>query len=512
MQIFDSKRASTRVIVNTIAQYSRSLISIIVALYSTRLVLAALGVHDYGIYSLVAGVVAMLSFISNALVSTTQRFLSYHQGKGDLRVLYKLWGNIIVLHLVFSLVLIGILEAVGPFLFNGFLNIAPERIPSAKVVYQCCIFMVTISFLNAPFLALLISHENIIYSSVIQIIDSFLRLGIAFIITYFGTEKLILYVTLLCGISVFDILSYSIYTFRKYPECVVPRRSHLDKKVIKEMTSYLVWIVYSTGCVVGRTQGCAIVLNKFFGTIVNTAFGIAQQVSGAISFVSSSLLNAINPQIVKAEGSGDRKRMFSLAMTASKFSFFLLSMVVLPLVTFMPQIIRLWLGETPEYVVTFCRVILITSLCDQITLGLGTANGAIGNVRPYSLTVNSLKLLTVPLLLLLLWRKVNIYYAIWIYAVMELVCALCRIPFLHYSGGLNIREYVMTVFKPLTIPFLFFCLSYLIIRIIPINFFLNLILAIPTTCIYLTIFYKIGLTTQEKEITDKILRKVHIIR
>ena len=512
MQIFDSKRASTRVIVNTIAQYSRSLISIVVALYSTRLVLSALGVHDYGIYSLVAGVVAMLSFISNALVSTTQRFLSYNQGKGDLKYLSKLWGNIIILHLFFSLILIGILEAVGPFLFDGFLNIEPARIGTAKIVYQCCIFMVTISFLNAPFLALLISHENIVYSSIIQIVDSFLRLAIAIIITYTGTQKLILYVTLLCGISVFDILSYSIYTFRKYRECVIPRWHHLNKGIIKSMSSYLVWIVYSTGCIVGRTQGCAIVLNKFFGTIINTAFGIAQQVSGAVSFVSSSLLNAINPQIVKAEGSGDRNKMFSLAMTASKFSFFLLSIVVVPFVTFMPHIIKIWLGETPEYVVTFCRVILITSLCDQLTLGLGTANGAIGNVKPYSLTVNSIKVLTVPLLLLLLWCKMNVSYAIWIYAIMEFICAMCRIPFLHYSGGLNIINYISRVFRPLTIPFIFLCLSYYGICQITIHFLYLVLMSILLTFIYIYIFYRYGLNENEKNLADQILRKLHLIK
>ena len=292
----------------------------------------------------------------------------------------------------------------------------------------------------------------------------------------------------------------------------MPRRAHLDKKVIREITSYLIWIVYSTGCVVGRTQGCAIVLNKFFGTIVNTAFGIAQQVSGAISFVSYSLLNAIDPQIVKAEGGGDRAKMFSLSMTASKFGFFLLSVVVLPLVAFMPYVIRFWLGETPEYVVTFCRIILITALCDQITVGLITANKAIGNVRAYSLTINTIKILTVPILAFLLWSGVFINYAFWCYAVIELICALCRLPFLHFYGGLNVREFVEKVFKPIFLPFFIMALLYYGITLISTNFLLLLTLAAMMTILYLVTFYIWGLSVGEKKLAESILRKFHITK
>lgn len=494
--------------VNTIAQYSRSVISIIIALYSTRLILSALGVAEYGIYSLVAGVVAMLSFISNALVSTTQRFLSYHQGKTDLQYLSKLWGNIIILHLLFSIVLIMILEGVMPFLFNGFLNIAPDNTGAAKIVYQCSVFMVTMSFLSAPFLALLIAHENIVYSSIVQVFDAFMRLAIAIIITYYGEHKLILYVVLLCIISIFDICSYSIYAFRKYPECVIPRWHHLDNGIIKKITSFLVWTMYSTGCVVGRTQGCAIVLNRFFGTVINAAFGIAQQVSGAISFVSESLLNAINPLIIKAEGSGDRERMFDLSMAASKFGFVLLSFLVLPVVTFMPEIIKLWLGETPEYVVLFCRVILITSLCDQLTIGLITANRAIGNIRVYSLTINSIKLSTVLFLAVALWCGLDINISIWIYAVMELICAMARLPFMKYNGGLKISKYIADVFKPICVPFMLICVCYYISVLWASTICLIIIMVIISSILYASLIYKFALNKEELLIASKCINRL----
>lgn len=502
------RQASTRVIVNTAAQYSRSLISIFVALYSTRLVLKALGQEEYGIYSLVAGVVAMLAFISNALVTTTQRYLSYHQGRSDIEAMRQLWSNTIILHIGFSFILLFILESTGPLLFNGFLNITPDKISSAKYVYQCCILMVTLSFLSSPFLALLISHENIIYSSIIQVCDSILRLLVAIIITHFGLNKLELYASLLCGISIFDLILYSIYTFYKYPECVLPRLKHLNSKIIRSISSFLFWQIYSTGCIVGRTQGCAIVLNKLYGTVINTSFGIAQQVSGAISFVSGALLNAINPQIIKAEGEGNRYKMFELAMTASKFSFFLLAMVVVPLTIAMPQILELWLGELPEYVVLFCRVILLTALIDQITIGLGTANQAIGNVRNYSLTVNSIKLFTVPFLALLLYKGIDLKIAIWVYAIMEFACALCRIPFLKLTGGLNIHEYVNRVFIPVLIPLSILWIGYAALNNVAGNIYILFLGGIILTILYGICIYFIALTPTETMIADRIINRL----
>lgn len=419
-----------------------------------------------------------------------------------------LFSNVIILHVLFSILLVGLLEIIEPFIFHGFLNIETSRILSAKIVYQCSVFMVIMSFMSAPFLALLISHENIVYSSIVQIVDSFLRLGVALAITVFGDDKLTIYVLLLCAISIFKFLSYVVYTHLKYEECTRPRFRHLNKSVIKSISGFLVWQLYSTGCIVGRTQGTAIILNKLFGTFINTAFGIAQQVSGAISFVSSSLINAINPQIIKAEGAGDRSRMFELSMTASKFGFFLLSIVVMPLVFNMGTVLNLWLGNVPPYAILFCQVILITSLCDQTTLGLGTANQAIGNVKNYSLTVNTLKIITVPLIAISLLLGLKLEYSIWIYAIMELGCALFRIIFLHYSGGLDIRLFFQRVFVALCIPFLFLIISYYTLHNSNISLLAIVLVTFGISLIYIFLFFKFSLTSPEKKLSVRIISKI----
>ena len=216
---------STRLIVNTSAQYARTLINLVLSLYSTRVILSALGIQDYGVYTLIAGVVSMLAFMTNAMVSTTQRFMSFHQTKSNLEVQQRIFGNSVLMHIFFSLGVLILLEIVGLFLFDGFLNIAPERVPAAKIVYQCAITMILCSFITAPFKALLISHENLVYISIIDVLDGLMKVGVAFLLIYITHDKLILYGYLMIAIYVLNLIAFSVYDFRKYKECVIPTKN-----------------------------------------------------------------------------------------------------------------------------------------------------------------------------------------------------------------------------------------------------------------------------------------------
>lgn len=491
---------STRVIVNTFAQYTRTIINIALSFYSTRLILGALGVNDYGIFTLIAGVVAMLSFMTAAMVTTTQRFMSYHQTKSNLQMQKVVFGNSVILHAIFAIVILIILEAISGFLFDGFLNIQPERIEAAKKVYQCVIFMLIVSFMTAPYKSLLISHENIVYTSSIEVLDGVARVIIAIILTHLSYDKLILYGILMLCVSLFDFLAFAIYDFVKYAECVIPKLKWFNRTYIKSMSSFIGWQLYSTGCIIGRTQGTAIILNKIYGTAINASFGIAQQISGGISFISSSLMTAINPQIVKAEGSGDRQRMLRLSETASKFSTLLMALLVIPICFVLPQLLEAWLGTVPDYSVLFCKVILITALLDQISMGLGSANQAIGNIGRYSIVVNTIKLLTLPILLILLEIGVSLRIAIWSYAAIELICALCRIPFLKYNGGLNIGKYIKNVFLRLPIPIIYLLIISYILKLFGMSLIYYILFCVPMALGYLFIVYYTALTKDETKI------------
>ena len=467
---------SNRVIVNTGAQYIRTVINVLLALYATRLILKSLGADDYGIYTLIAGVVAMLSFLTNALVITTQRYMSFHQARGETEKQKQIFNNSLILHAILSLLLIAALEIAGLFLFDGFLNIAPDRIGAAKIVYQFTILMLCCAFMAAPFRALLISHENIVYISAIDVINGVLKIIIAVAIARSDADRLIFYAALMSCVPLFDLLAFSIYDYIKYEECSTPKLKHFDKQYIYSLSSFAGWTLYSTGCIIGRTQGIAIVLNKFMGATINAAYGIALQVNGAVSFISQSLLNAMNPQIVKAEGAGNR--------------------------------LKLWLNEYPPGTVYLCQLILLTALVDQLTIGLASANQAVGNIKAYSLIVNTIKLITLPIVIVLMLLGVNYQLTMISYIVIEFICCISRLFFLKHTAGLSIRHFVQVVFKMQSIPLIVLVGLYFATRHIPFSIFSFGVRTVVISGIYFATIYFFGLCPDEKEIVNRVLKKL----
>ena len=445
---------SKRIVVNTLAQHIRSIVNICLSLYSTRLILQALGQSDYGIYSLVAGVVAMLGFLTNAMVVTTQRQLSFYHASGNIDIVRRMFSNSLLLHILLGFLLVAVLMAVEPFLFNGFLRIEQERMNTASVVYYLVILSLLITFLTAPYRALFIARENIVYISIIDVFDGIIKLLAAIWLLHCPYDRLIAYSWIIAGIMFFNLTALIAWAFPRFEECVlIPKISSFNWQSIKELTDFAGWSVYSMGCIIGRTQGTAFILNHFFlGTVVNAAWGIAQQVYGAISFIGQSVVNAVSPQLIKAEGAGNRQRMILLSELLSKYAFLLLSLIIIPLAFEMPVILSLWLGNVPEHSVLLCRFILITALCDQTTIGLGIANQAIGRIRNYSLTINTIKVLTLPTLWIIFASGKSIVLAMWCYLVFECICALARLPFLKFTAGISIRHFTKHVFGRILLP------------------------------------------------------------
>ena len=443
-----------RIVVNTLAQHTRAVINICLSLYSTRLVLQALGQSDFGIYSLVAGVVSMLAFLTNAMVVTTQRQLSFYHGKGETDNLRAMFSNSLLLHIVIGLAIAFLLAILTPVIFDGLLDIDPSRVPIAILVYYTAIASLVISFLAAPYRALFIAREEIVYISMVDVIDGVLKLGFAICLPYLTYDHLLAYALAIAGIMVFNYLAMSLWAATHFKESLLLPRLHLaNRRHFKELTGFATWTVYSMGCVLARAQGVAVILNRFFGTVVNSAYGIAHQVYSSVLFISSAVTNAMSPQIVKAEGGGDRQRMLLLAEASSKYAFLLLATVVIPLTFEMSDVLTLWLGEVPPHAVTLCRFIILTALCDQITSGLITANQATGRIRNYSIVVNTIKVFTLPAFWLCLYLGGNVALAMWIYLGFEIICALVRLPFLKYTAGLSIRHFVKHVFGRVAIPF-----------------------------------------------------------
>ena len=435
-------KASNRLVLNTTAQYTRTIINVVLSLYSSRLILQILGESDFGIYSLVGGVVSLLSFLTNSLVTSTQRYLSVAQGKGDLFETKIVFANSLIVHTALGLLVLGVFAACEPLLFNGFLNIPIDRIGAARVVYKLVISMVLVALLAAPFRAVLVSRENIVYISVIDVLDGIFKLVFVYLLTYCTFDNLIAYGCIMMGISLFNMLSFVIYGMIKYDECIFPKLQYLKRNSVRELLSFSGWIMYSSFCVMGRTQGVAIVLNKVMGTVVNAAYGIGGSLQGYISFVSSSFTTAISPQLMKAKGAGDIKHMMYLAFFQCKMSFLLFALLAIPSIFEMDKLLTLWLGKVPENASFFGIMFLLNMLFDLLTGGLGSANSAIGKIKAFTVIVNTPKLLAVPLIWMVLKNGCPLYVVGVVFVGSEIISMILRVPMLKRLTDFSIREFV----------------------------------------------------------------------
>ncbi len=497
-----------RVVVNTLAQHIRSVLNICLSLYSTRLVLKALGESDFGIYSLVAGVIALLGFLTNAMVITTQRQLSFYYGKGNLEDVRLMLSNSIFLHILLGLFLTIILTLIQPLLFNGVLIIETSRTDTAIVVYYWIVLSLLISFLAAPYRALFIARENIVFISIVDVLDGIIKLLAAIWLLQCPYDRLIAYAVIIALIMFFNLVALASWANIHFKECLLfPKRNHINRKSLKELTSFAGWTIYSIGCIIGRSQGMAILLNRSFGTIANASYGIAQQVFGSIQFLAQAVINAMSPQIVKAESIGERQNMLVLSELLSKYTVLLLSIVVIPLVFEMPAILKIWLGEVPKDAVILCQFTLIAALCDQTTIGLGTANQAIGKIKNYSIVINSIKLLTLPAVWIVLKLGHSIQMVMWLYVIFECICALGRLPFLKYTAGLSIHNFMKHVFARIALPIVFTTLACGVIVAfvqIPFRFLLTGSTAVITSAIFIWFF---ALESYERETAIQILKR-----
>ena len=502
-------KASIRIFVNTIAQYVKTLLNVGLTLISTRLILKYLGVEDFGIYSLIAGVVSMLAFAINAMSSTTQRFMSFHQGKSSLDDQKKIFSNCLYIHLFLGIAFFLVLISLMWFIFDGYLNISNERIYAAKLCFCFIAFMLFISFITSPFRAVLISHENILYLSIIDVIDGVLKVIFAILLGFSQSDRLILYCLFLCLIQLFNLIAISIYAFSHYTECKSPTIKVVNKKHIYDILGFASWNIYSVACIIGRTQGLAVIINRFFGPLMNAAYGLSFQISGYINFMSESLLNAVRPQIIKSEGLGNREHSIWLSTITCKYSFFLLSLIAIPTIFEIPKLLDIWLENVPDFTIVFCRMVLIASVIDSLTIGLSIVNQAVGNVKKYALCVNTVKLLTLPTVYLFEVQGYNIFYIVICYIIFEFICAMARIEFISKTVGMDKILFVKNVFFKEIIPFILLVLcSFLINRTVS-NDYRFILTFFISDIVFVFSIYLFSMTEKEKNLLLDIYHKIH---
>lgn len=445
--------STNRIIINTIAQYTKTFINIILSLYSSRIVLMILGESDFGIYSLIAGIVALLSFLTNSMVMSTQRFLSIGQGKGEVNELKTIFNNSLILHLFIGLLIVCIFACMTPFLFNGFLNIPLERVSASRILYFTIIGVLFISFQTSPYKALLVSHENIVYTSIIDVIDGALKLFLVLLLPYISVDSLIIYGFMILGIQIFNFAAFSIYGYCHYKECVFINFTKLNFEYLKKLAGFTGWVTFSSFCIIGRNQGFAIVINKLLATTANAAYGIANQLSGYLNFLSSSLSNSVAPQLMQAVGKNDMDRAFFLTKFQSKMACLLFGLFAIPLMFEMDSILTIWLKVYPEYTSLFSIMIVSSVLIDQPTYGITTLFQAIGKLAFFSIMFYMPKFLILPISYFILKSSGSLIYVAFTYFSIEAVCMFLRLYYIkRVLPFFNIANYIIEVFVKLLVP------------------------------------------------------------
>lgn len=440
---------ANRVIKNTGYLYAKMAITMFVSLYTTRLILNSLGASDFGIYNIVGGAISMLGFLNVAMASATQRFMSFAEGEGNKDKQKYIFNVSFVLHFIISVVIGIALIVAGWFFFHGILNIPADRAAAAQVVYASLIVSTVFTVMNVPYDAVMNAHENMRYYAIVGIVESFLKLAVAFACVYSAGDKLIVYGILMAVIPLVTLTIMKVYCHRKYEECIIKPRAYFDRKLMKEMTSFAGWsLAGSMGAILGN-YGNGIVLNNFFGTLLNAALGIANQLNGMLLVFANNMIKALNPVIVKKEGAGDHRRMLEYSYTGCRFSFLLFAVFCLPCLVETPFILKLWLKNYPEWSVLFVRWQIVRTLLEQTTNMLGTSLSANGNIKETNIIAFFINL--APLLLLSVAFAMGASPA-WYYPIiildMVVAASIFRLYYCHKYCDLQFSEFFRTVFFP----------------------------------------------------------------
>lgn len=384
-----------RIAANTTYLYLRSILTIIISLYSSRVILDSLGVVDFGLYNVIGGVVLMFSFLNNALTSAVQRFISFELGRKNYDRLNKIFCSAVNVHILLALMILVLTETIGLWFFYNYLNIPPEREFASFCVYQATIFSLVFTILQVPSLSCIIAHEKLNVYAVVCVVDVILKLVAAVLLYFVGSDRLIMYAIMLFLITAGTALFYTIYSHKKFQECSY--HFIFDKVLNKELLSFSTWSLYGGVASITSTQGVNIILNIFFDATVNAARGVAYQVNAAVSSLYSSFSQAINPQIVKQYSSGNVEYVSKLVLSSSRFIFFLVFIFALPILVETSIIFKIWLGNIPDHTVVFCQLILIATLFDSMSMPFVQAIQATGKVKTYQLLIGSTFLLDLPL-------------------------------------------------------------------------------------------------------------------
>lgn len=502
---------ANRVIKNTAFLYCRMIISILVSVFTTRILLNALGASDYGLYSVVLGALSMLGFISASMSSTTQRFISYAEGQGHNEEVKKIFNNSLYLHWCIA-ILIGLLFVIfGFFLFNYILNIPAGREITSIIVYGCLIISMIFSIIISPYDALLNAHENMKYYSILGIFDVILKFIIALGIMYSSGDRLLIYGILMALEAWMLRFITQRYCLKHYSECRdVNIKKYLDKALLKKMSSFTGWYTVNLGTALISLHGMGIVINHFFTTIVNAALGIATQLAGVMMGVTNNMTKSLTPILVKNEGANNRKATNNISLIGCKFSYLLYSFICIPVLFYTPDVLKLWLGDIPEWSVLFCRLMILSNLIEQLYNFLLQSILAQGDVRNFHICrsfFNILPIIVSSIEFALGWSP---YWILINWILFFIITgAFITLYYVKKNCGIDYNSWIINVLVPcISVSIASSIIFYVSLQILTSTLLGTLFKILIAIMLCTVTYWFIGLTSSEKSQLYKIIQKL----
>lgn len=499
---------SKRIVKNTMFLYIRMFLIMGITLYTSRIVLKELGVSDYGVYSLVGGFVTLLGVLSGAMTSATQRYLSFDIGRKDESQLKKTFSAVLTIHIVIGVIGLLIAETIGLWYVNFKMVFPADRYFAVNVVYQFSVLTFFIKIIQVPYNALIIARERMKVFTYVSILETILKLLIVFLLVCFGFDKLIMYSFLTFLVTLIIRLIYLIYCRKQFAESIY--KFSYDRSYYKELIQYSGWSFLGNIAFVGKNQGVNMVLNLFFGTAVNAAYGVTSQVYGAVNLFVSNFQLALNPQIIQNYSKGNLKQSQNLIAQGSKFSFFLMLIITTPILLNTDYILHLWLANPPKYTVVFLQLCLINILIDCLSGSLLVGVQATGKIKWYQIIVGTLLFLNLPISYLILKAGFKPYSVYMVSIVISLIALQFRLYFLKGVMNFNVNEYYLKVLLKviilscLALGMVFILKSYLTYEVSLLVFIIE---SIGVIGILAMLIILVGITKNERKFIFQLLNK-----
>lgn len=441
----DTSANNKRIAKNTLLLYVRTLFIMLITLYTSRVILNTLGVSDYGIYNVVGGVVAMFGFINSSMSSATQRYITFALGKGDMKNLQKVFSTALQIHFLIAILILLLGETVGLWFLYEKMQIPTDRMDAAFWVLQCSILSTVVMIISVPYNADIIAHEKMSAFAYISILEAVLKLAVVYALLLSPYDKLIFYAFLILAVQLLIRFCYNNYCHRHFFES---KYKHIwDKSLFKEMTSFAGWSMFGNLASVLFGQGLNMLLNVFFGPVVNAARAVSVQVQNAIQQFVGNFQMALNPQITKTYAKGEMKEMHQLMFRSARFSFYLLFLLSLPVLFETNFILTIWLKTVPENTVIFLRIMICTSLIYTLANPMIIANQATGKVKKYQAVCGSILLMILPISYICLKLGCPAYSVFIVHFCMEAIAQLARMIMLRPLIGIRVYDYLKNVYS-----------------------------------------------------------------